>query len=96
MLKCDSLQAFTWKDTAIKKKYFSYTYNEEKALPTSDDVSRNGYRLEGWYKDWSYTDGPYSVVEAGTLEVSLFMQNGHWMLKMPFIRYRLMPMTAEK
>ena len=67
-LTCDSLQTFTWKDTATKKKYSSYTYNTEKALPTADDVSRNGYRLEGWYKDWSYTDGPYSVVEAGTLE----------------------------
>lgn len=59
---------FEWKNNAAKKEYSSYTYGTEKELPTADEVSRNGYRLEGWYKDWSYTDGPYSVVEAGTLE----------------------------
>ena len=42
----------------------SYTYGAVTLLP---DVTRSGYRFEGWYADEEFQDGPYTEISAADL-----------------------------
>ena len=42
----------------------SYTYGTVTLLP---DVTRSGYRFEGWYADEEFQDGPYTEISAADL-----------------------------
>ena len=42
-----------------------YTYGESEQLPT--DWTKSGMYFDGWYKDSSYNDGPFTYIPAGTI-----------------------------
>ena len=51
----------------------TYTYNKEKVLPTSDDITKPGYNFDGWYDQ----DGnKVSTLPAGTIDNVIL--EAHW------------------
>ena len=40
----------------------SYTYGTTTPLPDAEQVTRPGYRFEGWYADEKFQDGPYTEI----------------------------------
>ena len=42
----------------------SYTYGTTTLLPDAEQVTRSGYRFEGWYADEEFQDGPYTEISA--------------------------------
>ena len=40
----------------------SYTYGTTTPLPDAEQVTRSGYRFEGWYADEKFQDGPYTEI----------------------------------
>ena len=45
----------------------SYTYGTTTLLPDAEQVTRSGYRFEGWYADEEFKDGPYTQISAADL-----------------------------
>ncbi len=45
----------------------SYTYGTTTLLPDAEQVTRSGYRFEGWYADEKFQDGPYTQISAADL-----------------------------
>ena len=45
----------------------SYTYGTTTLLPDAEQVTRSGYRFEGWYADEEFQDGPYTEISAADL-----------------------------
>lgn len=41
----------------------SYTFSKSVALPTAKNITKSGQRFAGWYKNFSCTDGPYTVTD---------------------------------
>lgn len=39
----------------------SYTFSKSVTLPTAANITKSGQRFAGWYKNFSCTDGPYTV-----------------------------------
>ena len=40
----------------------SYTYGTTTMLPDAEQVTRSGYRFDGWYADEKFQDGPYTEI----------------------------------
>ena len=40
----------------------SYTYGTTTLLPDAEQMTRSGYRFEGWYADEKFQDGPYTEI----------------------------------
>ena len=45
----------------------SYTYGTTTLLPDAQQMTRSGYRFEGWYADEKFQDGPYTQISAADL-----------------------------
>ena len=40
----------------------SYTYGTTTLLPDAEQMTRSGYRFDGWYADEKFQDGPYTEI----------------------------------
>ena len=49
---------------ASGKEVTGYTYGTGAVLPTSADITREGYRFDGWYADSSFSDSPITEISA--------------------------------
>ena len=41
----------------------SYTFSKSVTLPTAKNITKSGQRFAGWYKNFSCTDGPYTMTD---------------------------------
>ena len=41
----------------------TYTYTNKVTLPNASNIKKSGQRFAGWYKNFSCTDGPYTVTD---------------------------------
>ena len=46
------------------KGVISYTYGNGAALPTANDITREGYTFEGWYADSSFSGAPVTEISS--------------------------------
>ena len=46
------------------KEETGYTYGTGAVLPTVDDITREGYRFDGWYADSSFSGSPITEISA--------------------------------
>ena len=44
------------------KEVTGYTYGTGAVLPTADDITRKGYRFDGWYADSSFSGSPVTEI----------------------------------
>ena len=44
------------------KEVTGYTYGTGAVLPTADDITREGYRFDGWYADTSFSGSPVTEI----------------------------------
>ena len=49
---------------ASGKEVTGYTYGTGAVLPTADDITRDGYRFDGWYADSSFSSSPITEISA--------------------------------
>ena len=49
---------------ATGKEVTGYTYGTGAVLPTVDDITREGYRFDGWYADSSFSGSPITEISA--------------------------------
>ena len=49
---------------ASGKEVTGYTYGTGAVLPTTDDITREGYRFDGWYADSSFSSSPITEISA--------------------------------
>lgn len=49
---------------ASGKEVTGYTYGTGAVLPTADDITREGYRFDGWYADSSFSSSPITEISA--------------------------------
>lgn len=49
---------------ASGKEVTGYTYGTGAVLPTADDITREGYRFDGWYADSSFSGLPVTEISA--------------------------------
>lgn len=49
---------------ASGKEVTGYTYGTEAVLPTTNDITREGYRFDGWYADSSFSGLPVREITA--------------------------------
>ena len=49
---------------ASGKEVTSYTYGTGAVLPTANDITREGYRFDGWYADSSFSSSPITEISA--------------------------------
>ena len=49
---------------ANDKDVTEYTYGTGAALPTADDITRDGFIFEGWYEDNSFSGSPVTEISA--------------------------------
>lgn len=47
---------------AIGKEVTGYTYGTGAVLPTTNDITREGYRFDGWYADSSFSGSPVTEI----------------------------------
>ena len=47
---------------AIGKEVTGYTYGTGAVLPTANDITREGYRFDGWYADSSFSGSPVTEI----------------------------------
>ena len=47
---------------ASGKEVTGYTYGTGAVLPTADDITREGYRFDGWYADSSFSGSPVTEI----------------------------------
>ena len=47
---------------ASGKEVTGYTYGTGAVLPTADDITREGYRFDGWYTDSSFSGSPVTEI----------------------------------
>lgn len=47
---------------ASGKEVTGYTYGTGAVLPTADDITREGYRFDGWYADTSFSGSPVTEI----------------------------------
>lgn len=47
---------------ASRKEVTGYTYGTGAVLPTADDITREGYRFDGWYTDSSFSGSPVTEI----------------------------------
>ena len=47
---------------ASVKEVTGYTYGTGAVLPTADDITREGYRFDGWYADSSFSGSPVTEI----------------------------------
>ena len=47
---------------ASGKEVTGYTYGTGAVLPTANDITREGYRFDGWYADSSFSGSPVTVI----------------------------------
>ena len=46
------------------KEVTGYTYGTGAVLPTANDITRDGYRFDGWYTDSSFSGAPVTEIAA--------------------------------
>ena len=49
---------------ASGKEVTGYTYGTGAVLPTTNDITREGYRFDGWYADSSFSNSPITEISA--------------------------------
>lgn len=49
---------------ASGKEVTGYTYGTGAVLPTTNDITREGYRFDGWYADSSFSGSPITEISA--------------------------------
>ena len=49
---------------ASGKEVTGYTYGTGAVLPTANDMTREGYRFDGWYADSSFSGSPITEISA--------------------------------
>lgn len=49
---------------ASGKEVTVYTYGTGAVLPTANDITREGYRFDGWYADSSFSSSPITEISA--------------------------------
>lgn len=49
---------------ASGKEVTGYTYGTGAVLPAADDITREGYRFDGWYADTSFSSSPITEISA--------------------------------
>ena len=49
---------------ACGKEVTGYTYGTGAVLPTANDITREGYRFDGWYADSSFSSSPITEISA--------------------------------
>ena len=49
---------------ASGKEVTGYTYGTGAVLPTANDMTREGYRFDGWYADSSFSSSPITEISA--------------------------------
>lgn len=49
---------------ASGKEVTGYTYGTGAVLPTANDITREGYRFDGWYADSSFSNSPITEISA--------------------------------
>ena len=49
---------------ASGKEVTGYTYGTGAVLPTANDITREGYRFDGWYADSSFSGSPITEISA--------------------------------
>ena len=49
---------------ASGKEVTGYTYGTGAVLPAADDITREGYRFDGWYADSSFSSSPITEISA--------------------------------
>ena len=49
---------------ASGKEVAGYTYGTGAVLPTANDMTREGYRFDGWYADSSFSSSPITEISA--------------------------------
>ena len=49
---------------ASGKEVTGYTYGTGATLPTANDLTREGYRFDGWYADSSFSSSPITEISA--------------------------------
>lgn len=61
---------------ASGKEVTGYTYGTGAVLPTANDMTREGYRFDGWYADSSFSSSPITEISATETGNKHSMQNG--------------------
>ena len=73
------LNGGAWKDGAEERFPSARNCYTSLALPTEDDVSRDGYELLGWYTDTDLTEGnEISEITAGTESAKDYILYAKW------------------
>ena len=49
---------------APEKNVTQYTYGTSAALPTAEDITRDGYAFKGWYEDSGFSGSPVAEITA--------------------------------
>lgn len=57
---------------ASGKEVTGYTYGTGAVLPTADDITREGYRFDGWYADSSFSGSPVTEITGTDTENKTF------------------------
>lgn len=57
---------------ASGKEVTGYTYGTGAVLPTAADITREGYRFDGWYADSSFSGSPITEISATETENKTF------------------------
>ena len=47
---------------ASGKEVTGYTYGTGAVLPTTNDITREGYRFDGWYADSNFSGSPVTEI----------------------------------
>ena len=47
---------------ALEKAVTQYTYGTSAALPTAEDITRDGYAFKGWYEDSGFSGSPVTEI----------------------------------
>ena len=57
---------------ASGKEVTSYTYGTGAVLPTTNDITREGYRFDGWYADSNFSGSPVTEITGTDTENKTF------------------------
>lgn len=57
---------------ASRKEVTGYTYGTGAVLPTTNDITREGYRFDGWYADSNFSGSPVTEITGTDTENKTF------------------------
>ena len=61
-----------WGAIAPEKDITQYTYGTGAALPTAEDITRDGYAFKGWYEDDGFSGSPVTKITSADTGVKTY------------------------